>query len=183
MPASTRCNSRAESFAYSGSDLEGKRRVGHDEEVVDLATQSPEIWQESDSIDNELGGSSSVRQFEVIIDLSTCADIGFCSCGVIKPYRKLRRFYDASSHAPHHDLRPSHLKRVEVVRCLIRPARHGNASPPARPRDSDYPSAGRREISINKSRKHGHVREVFSSSTPKFSSSGHKWDRPGCTRP
>jgi hypothetical protein len=151
VPASTRCISRAESFAYSGSDQTERPRVGHDEEVVDLATPSPEIWQESDSIDNELGASSSVRQFEVLIDLSTCADSGFRDHVESSSHRKLRRFYDASSHAPHHDLRPSHLKRVEVVRCLIRPARHGNASPPARPRDSGYRSAGRREISINKS--------------------------------
>ena len=55
---------------------EGKR-IGHDEEVIDPATPSPEIWQESDSIDNKLGPSSSVRQCEVLIDLSTCADMFF----------------------------------------------------------------------------------------------------------
>ena len=50
----TRCNSHAESFSYAGSDSSEEKRIGHDEEVIDPATPSPEIWQESDSIDNKL---------------------------------------------------------------------------------------------------------------------------------
>ena len=77
VPASMRCNSHAKSFSYAGSDSSEEKRIGHDEEVIDPATPSPEIWQESDSIDNKLGPSSSVRQCEVLIDLSTCADMFF----------------------------------------------------------------------------------------------------------
>ena len=126
VPASMRCNSHAKSFSYAGSDSSEGKRIGHDEEVIDPATPSPEIWQESDSIDNKLGPSSSVRQCEVLIDLSTCADMFFRDHVQSSSHRKIAALLRSQLPRTHHDLRPTRLKRVEMVRCLIWPARHGN---------------------------------------------------------